>query len=1043
MLISDLSIRRPVLATVASLLLIVLGLFAFTRLPLRELPDIDPPVVSVSTTYTGASAAVVETRITQVLEDAVSGIEGVDLLTSSSRTGRSQLNIEFSTKRDIESAANDVRDAVSRVLDRLPDDVDTPQVAKADADSEVILWANLTGPKFDMLTLTDYADRYLVDRLSTIDGVSQVQLGGGQSYAMRIWPNPVAMAARGLTVADIQAALKRENVELPGGAIESTDRDFTVRVERGFRSAPDFAQLALSRGADGHVVRLGEVARVALESAERRSYYRGNGQPMLGLGIVKTSTANSLAVANLVKAEIAKINPELPQGMRMGLTYDSTEYISVAVHEVYKTLAEAIVLVLVVIWLFLGSLRAALIPAVTVPVCVIAAFMALYAFGFSINLLTLLALVLSIGLVVDDAIVVLENAQRRADLGEPAPLAALRGTRQVGFAVIATTAVLIAVFVPMAFQEGNNGRLFRELAVALAGAVALSAFVALTLTPMMCSLLLRPHRRDEGGFGGWVDGRLKALSAGYRNQLGKRIGQPLLFLAIMAAALVASAFLFVHVPRELAPTEDRGAFFVSANGPEGGGYDYTVKQMGKVETVLLRHEGGDKPIRMINSRAPGGGGGGGGDMQNGQAIVILKPWAERAQTTDDVVEQVGKELAKIPGVRALPQVRQGLVRGGGQPLQVVLGGPDYARLVDWRDKLLARFEANPKLQGVDSDYKETRPQLRVKIDQDRAADLGVSVSDIGNTLQSMLGSVRATTFVNEGKEYDVLVQADRKDRASIDDLKNLYVRGRNNALVPLSGLVTVTNLAEPGTLNRFNRLRAITISARLAPGYPLGEAIDFAKQAAHEELPETAQIDFNGQSREYLQAGGAALFTFGMALLVVFLVLSAQFESFVHPLVIMLTVPLAVFGALLGLAATGNTINLFSQIGIVMLIGLAAKNGILIVEFANQRRDDGLAIRDAILDAAATRLRPILMTSVATVTGALPLMLGTGAGSASRRAIGVVVVFGVLLSTFLSLFVVPAFYLLLARFTHSPEERAHELERLDTSIASVDNSHGG
>ena len=1044
MIISDLSIRRPVLATVVSLLLIVLGIFAFTRLPLRELPDIDPPVVSVSTTYTGASAAVVETRITQVLEDAVSGIEGVDLLTSSSRTGRSQLNIEFSATRDIESAANDVRDAVSRVLDRLPDDVDTPQVAKADADSEVILWANLTGPKFDTLTLTDYADRYLVDRLSSIDGVSQVQLGGGQTYAMRVWPDPAAMAARGLTVADIQAALRRENVELPGGAIESIDRDFTVRVERGFRDASQFAQLALSRGADGHVVRLGEVARVALESAERRSYFRGNGKTMLGLGIVKTSTANSLQVAEDVRAEIAKINQALPKGMAMGITYDSTEYIAVAVHEVYKTLAEAIVLVLVVIWLFLGSLRAALIPAVTVPVCVIAAFMALWAFGFSINLLTLLALVLSIGLVVDDAIVVLENAQRRADLGEPAPLAALRGTRQVAFAVIATTAVLIAVFVPMAFQEGNNGRLFRELAVALAGAVALSAFVALTLTPMMCALLLKPHGRAEaGGFGGWVDDRLKRVSAGYRRQLDKRIGHPVLFFAIMLGALAASAFLFSKVPRELAPTEDRGAFFVSVNGPEGGGYDYTVKQIGKVEQVLLKHEGGDKPIRMINSRAPAGFGGGGGDMQNAQAIVILKPWDERKQTTDDVVEQVGKELSKIPGVRALPQVRQGLVRGGGQPLQVVLGGPDYAQLVGWRDKLVDKFESNPRLTGVDTDYKETRPQLRVRIDQDRAADLGVPVADIGNTLQAMLGSTRVTTFVNEGKEYDVLVQAERKDRASISDLKNLYVKSRTGALVPLSALVTVTDIAEPGTLNRFNRLRAITISARLAPGYPLGEAIDFAKQAAREELPETAQIDFNGQSREYLQAGGAALFTFGMALLVVFLVLSAQFESFVHPLVIMLTVPLAVFGALLGLAVTGNTINLFSQIGIVMLIGLAAKNGILIVEFANQRRDEGLAIRDAILDAAATRLRPILMTSVATVTGALPLMLGTGAGSASRRAIGVVVVFGVLLSTFLSLFVVPAFYLLLARFTRSPEERTRALEAMDAEVVSVDRAHGG
>ena len=1042
MLISDLAIRRPVLATVISLLLIVLGIFAFTRLPLRELPDIDPPVVSITTTYTGASAAVVETRITQVLEDAVSGIEGVDLLTSNSRNGRSSINIEFTTRREIEGAANDVRDAVSRAIDNLPDDVDTPQVAKADADSEVILWANLTGPTFDTLALTDYADRYLVDRLSSIDGVSQVNLGGGQTYAMRIWPQPAALAARGLTVADVQAALRRENVEMPGGSIESTDRDFTVRVERGFKSAEDFGQLALARGSDGHVVRLAEVARVALDSAERRSYFRGNGKTMLGMGIVKTSTSNGLQVARLVKAEISRINTSLPQGMSMGITYDSTEYIDVAVHEVYKTLAEAIALVLVVIWLFLGSLRAAIIPAVTVPVCVIAAFMALWVFGFSINLLTLLALVLSIGLVVDDAIVVLENAQRRADLGEPAPLASLRGTRQVAFAVIATTAVLIAVFVPMAFQEGNNGRLFRELAVALAGAVAISAFVALTLTPMMCSLLIRPHKRGAKGFGAWVDRQLGQLSNGYRHVLERSVGRPWLFFGVMVGALLASGILFVSVPRELAPTEDRGAFFVMANGPEGGGYDYTVKQVAQVEKALLKYEGEGKPIAMINTRVPGGFGGG-GEMQNGQAIVILKPWSDREQTTDDVVEQVARDLAKIPGVRALPQVRQGLVRGGGQPLQLVLGGPDYAQLVEWRDRLQARLETNPNLTGVDSDYKQTRPQLRVNIERDRAADLGVSVADIGNTLQTMLGSSRVTTFVDEGKEYDVLVQAERADRSSIASLENLYVPARDGKLVPLSAVVTVKEIAEPGTLNRFNRLRSITLSARLAPGYPLGEAIDFARAAASDELPETAQVNFGGQSREYLKAGGAALFTFGMALLIVFLVLAAQFESFVHPLVIMLTVPLAVLGALLGLAATGNTINLFSQIGIVMLIGLAAKNGILIVEFANQRRDEGLPIRDAILDAAAIRLRPILMTSVATVTGALPLMLATGAGSASREAIGVVVVFGVLLSTFLSLFVVPAFYLLLARFTRAPEERTRMLEALETEVASVDSSHGG
>ena len=789
-------------------------------------------------------------------------------------------------------------------------------------------------------------------------------------------------------------------------------------------------------------MRLGEVARIALESAERRAYFTGNGKPMLGLGIVKTSTANALQVAHDVKAMIAATNPTLPQGMQMGITYDSTLYVDVAVHEVYTTLAEAIVLVLAVIWLFLGSLRAALIPAVTVPVCALASFSVLWAFDFSINLLTLLALVLSIGLVVDDAIVVLENAQRRADLGEPPALAALRGTRQVAFAVIATTAVLVAVFVPMAFQEGNNGRLFRELAVLLAGAVAISAFVALTLTPMMCSLLLQPHTREQTGFNRRIDDGLKRIASAYRRRLGRAIGHPWLFAIGMLFALAASAALLFVVPRELAPTEDRGATFVTVTGPEGAGYDYTVKQVQEVEQRLLKDEGGDKPILMVNSRIPSGFGNG-GDMNNGAAIVILKPWSERSVTTDDVVVKLRKELSAIPGARAIPQVRQGLVRGGGQPLQVVLGGPDYAQLAQWRDVLQKRMEANPGLKDVDSDYKETRPQLRVNVDRNRAADLGVSVSEIGSTLQAMLGSMQVTTFVDNGKEYDVIVQAGRAHRASMGDLQNLHVHARDNTLVPLSAVATVKETAEPGTLNRFSRLRAITLSAGIAPGYTLGQAIQWTQQVVRDELPETANVDYNGQSREFLQSGSAALFTFGMALLIVFLVLAAQFESFVHPLVIMLTVPLAVLGALIGLALTGNTINLFSQIGIVMLVGLAAKNGILIVEFANQRRDEGLSIRDAILDAAATRLRPILMTSVATIFGALPLVLAHGAGSASRRAIGVVVVFGVLLSTLLSLFVIPAFYMLVARFTHSPEERTHMLEKLDHDVASVDTGHRG
>jgi multidrug efflux pump len=1036
MKLSDISIHRPVLATVASLLLIVLGVLAFTRLPLRELPDIDPPVVSISTTYTGASAAVMETRVTKVLEDAVSGIEGVDTIHSDSQNGSSDINIEFTLKRDIESAANDVRDAVSRNLDKLPDDADAPQVRKVSSDSDVIVWFNLSGRGMDTLALTDYAERYLVDRLSTVDGVAQVQLGGAQDYAMRIWIDRDALAARGLTIDDITGALRSRNVDIPAGRLESTTRDFTLQLDRSFGDQADFAQLPIAHGSDGHVIRLSEVARVELGSRERRAFYRTNGKSQVGLGIVKTSTANDLAVADAVKKEVAEINRTLPAGLHIDVNYDATVFIDVAVHEVYKTLAEAIGMVLLVIWLFLGSMRSALVPAVTVPVCVMAAFVPLLVFGFSINLLTLLALVLSIGLVVDDAIVVLENIQRRADLGEPVPLAALRGTRQVGFAVLTTTAVLVAVFLPIAFLEGNNGRLFRELAVALAGAVAISAFVALSLTPMMCSLLVRPHTNPRG-FNAWTEQRLRALADGYKRLLARFIAYPAWFAAAMVVALLLTLGLFKLVPRELAPNEDRGAFSVSVTGPEGAGFDYTVAQMTKVEQILMGYTGAGKPADRILSRVPGGYGPS-ENMNSGRAIVILKPWNGRDVSTDQVVEKIRRDLGTIPGVRAIPQTRQGLVRSGGQPLQVVLQGPDYRQLVRWRDRMLARMQQNPGLYGADADYKETRPQLHVVVDQAKAADLGVTEQAIGSTLQAMLGSSRVTTFVRQGQEYDVVLQAEAGERSTPTDLRNLYVRSRTGALVPLASVVTLQERAEAGSLGRFNRLRAITVSAGLSPGYTLGEAIDWVRTTGRAELPATAQVDFSGQSREYLQSGSAVLFTFGMALLIVFLVLSAQFESFLHPLVIMLTVPLAVLGALLGLYLFGKSLNLFSQIGIVMLVGLAAKNGILIVEFANQRRDAGLTVTQAILDAAATRMRPILMTSVATIAGAMPLMLATGAGAGSRTTIGVVVVFGVALSTVLSLFVVPAFYLLLAPHTRPPDARTHQLDRMDRDTPSVD-----
>jgi multidrug efflux pump len=1052
MLISDLSVRRPVFATVVSLLLIVIGTMAFFRLPLRELPDVDPPIVSVETSYRGASASVVETRITQIIEDAVSGIEGIETIQSSSENGRSNITVEFSLARDIESATNDVRDAVNRVTATLPVEADPPQVAKQDADAQPVVWLNLYSDRLDTLALTDYAQRFLVDQLSAASGVARVIIGGQQRYAMRVWLDRSALAARGLTVNDVVAALRRENVELPAGRIESAERDFTVRISRSYRTPEDFATLPIAKGSDGHVIALAEVARVELGAVERRSMIRGNGEQQIGLGAVKQSQANTLEVARTMRAEAERISANLPDGMQLVVAFDTSIYIDSAINEVYFTLIKSLLFVVAVIYAFLGSWRAALVLATTVPICVIATFIALWGFGYSINLITLLALVLSIGLVVDDAIVVLENCQRRVDLGEPRLAAAARGARQVAFAVMATTAVLVAVFLPIAFLEGNLGRLFRELGVALAAAVAVSALVALSLTPMLASKMLLPSA-GHTGIAAWVDRTQARMEQAYRRALGYWLGHGPLMALLVMAAIGASALLYQAVPKELSPPEDQGSFFISINGPEGAGYDYTVRQALEVEKLLMNlvEEG---IVRRVIVRAPRGfGGAASEEMHTAQALVFLAPWGERPDAFA-IQQRLQRELDQIPGVRSFVIMRQGLARFGQSPVQFVIGGPDYPTLADWRDRILERALGNPKLIGIDADYKETRPQMRLAVDRQRAADLGVSVDEIGSTLETLLGSRRVTTFERDGEEYDVMLQAERGDRADPNDLANIYVHARSGELIPLANLVTLREVADAGQLNRYNRVRAVTISARLAPGYSLGEALDWLDAIAREELPRSAQIDYRGESRDYRLSGGTYMLTFALALLVVYLVLAAQFESFLHPFVIILTVPLAVFGALGALVlcavvptlwggaqTQGASMNLYSAIGIVILIGIATKNGILIVEFANQLRDAGRDVRDAIIEAAVIRLRPILMTSIATVAGALPLVLATGAGANSRFSIGLVIATGTALATFLTLFVIPAFYARLAPHTRSPEAITRELSRLDTQHPEVEAAH--
>jgi multidrug efflux pump len=1028
MLLSDLSVKRPVLATVISLLLVVFGLVAFTRLPLREYPNIDPPVVSIETNYTGAAANVVETRITELIEDSIAGVEGIKTIASSSIDGRSQITVEFNITRDVDAAANDIRDRISAITDDLPDEADPPEIQKVDADADVIMWLNLVSDQMNVMELTDYARRYIEDRFSTLEGVARVRIGGGLDTAMRIWLDPAKLAARDLTITEVEDTLRGENVELPAGNVESATRDFTVRVLRGYRTVQDFEQLVLRRGDDGYLVRLRDVGRVEIGPVESRNLFRGNGKAMVGIGIIKQSKANTLAVAQRAKQQANSINGSLPAGMRLIQSYDTSVFIQSAINEVYQTLFIAIGLVTLVIYLFLGSVRATIVPFVTVPVSLIATFILLWAFGFSINLLTLLALVLAIGLVVDDAIVVLENIYRRIEMGETALVAAYRGVREVGFAVIATTLALIAVFVPIAFLEGDVGRLFSEFALTMAVAVAFSSLVALSMSPMLASKLLRAGGARRGRVNRAVNKVFDRLQQSYLSSLESVLKHPVWIAGVLVIILGANVFLYRQVPSEFAPQEDRGAFFVIVNGPEGASFAYMREYMDEIEARLMPFVDSGEFERLL-VRAPRAFGR--TEVFNtGFVIMVLSHWDEGRRSAWELMRAVQGRIADLTGVRAFAVMRQGLGGGIRKPVQFVIGGATYEDLVRWRDTLLAKAAQNEGLTGLDHDYKETKPQLNVVIDRDRAGDLGVSVANISRSLESKLGSRQVTTFIDDGEQYDVIVEGEDHMFRSPTDLNNIYVRSqRSGRLIPLSNLVTVEEFADSAARNRYNRIRSITIEANLTDGYSLGQALAYLEELVRTELPPEVIIDYKGQSLEYVESSDSLLFVFLLALVVVYLVLAAQFESFIHPLVIMLTVPLAVAGALLGLKLTGQTLNIYSQIGLIMLIGLAAKNGILIVEFINQRRDAGLAFDDAIREAAAKRLRPILMTAITTAIGAIPLIVFGGAGSETRLVIGVVVLFGVIVATGLTLYIIPVAYQLLARATATPLSTTRELAR--------------
>ncbi len=1031
MKLSEIAIKRPVFATVMSLTIILVGYISFTRLPVREYPETDPPIVSVTTIYRGASPNVVETEITDVLEDQFSTIESVKTITSSSREQGSVITIEFELTRDVDEAANDVRDRVSRVGGLLPRAADDPIVAKVDVNAQPIIWLAVSSDKHTTLELSGYSDRILKERLQRLPGVGNVFIGGERRYAMRVWIDPLRLAVYGLTVQDVEAAIRTENAEIPGGRVEGTAREFAVRTRGELNTPEGFGDIIVSHVGD-QIVRLNQVAEVEVGPEDERTITRFNDLPSVGLGIVKQKQASTLDVAAAIRGAIPELQTLLPAGMRIEMAFDSSDFIQSSVDEVKKTIIIAMCLVVLVVFVFLKSLRATVIPILAIPVSIIGAFSVAFALGFTINILTLLALVLAIGLVVDDAIVVLENVVRHVEMGKSRRRAAFDGTREIGFAVVATTISLVAVFVPVAFLTGSVGRLFREFGITLAVAVMLSSFVALTLTPVLCSRILKrvdpDHKRSwaERSFDSFFDGLGRAYEATLAVCLRLK---PLVLLCGLGLVAVA-VWMFGELPEELVPVEDRGTAFGIVLAPEGSTLEYTDRYMKMAEEMLL-----PLPERDGLFTATGLGFSGPGRVTNGFIFLNLKPHSERDRSQQEIVGQMFPRLLGIPGVLAFlvnpPSLGSDF---SGSNVQYVLQADSYEELGQAVGIMMAKAGELGYLINLDTDLRLNKPELQINIDRERASGLGVSVTDIGTTLETYLGGRVVGNFKRGAKQYDVIAQMRAEGRATPDIIDQIYIRG-SGGLVQLANVVNVVETVAPKELNHFNRVRSATITANLAPGVGIGQALDDLDNIWRNDLPSTVKRDLGGQSREYRDSKGTLYFMFVLALVFIFLVLSAQFESFIDPMTILLTVPLAIFGALLSLWLFDQTLNIFSRIGLIMLIGLVTKNAILIVEFANQLRSRGRDIQTAVVEAASIRLRPILMTSFSTVFGIMPIAIGMGPGAESRQPLGIVVVGGVLFATFLTLLLVPVVYTLLARF--SKADRVGEAEDNTPAEAAV------